>query len=516
MHMHEDVEPTASTNEPDVGEEADSDEQPAHGDKHEAKSPVRGRILVVDDETNARNALAELLRDEGYTVETASDGFKALPKLEEFAPDLLLTDLKMPGMDGISLMRKAQEADSEIVAVVMTAYGAVDTAVSAMRAGAADYITKPINFEELSIVLERALERRRLRVEAGQLRQRLSQRDRIENIVGASAPMARVFETILQVAPSRASVLITGESGTGKELVAAAIHQHSTRSAGPFVKLHCAALAETLLESELFGHEKGAFTGAMGRRDGRFQQADGGTLFLDEIGEISQSVQVKLLRFLQQREFERVGGNQTIKVDVRIVAATHRDLAAEVRAGRFREDLFYRLNVVTIETPPLRARVSDIPLLATRFLRRFAEENGKDVRGFSDEALQRLTQYGWPGNVRELENAVERAVVVCRHHDIRAQDLSPHIVKSTARAEDGLPVVPGASLAELERYAILKTLEHTGGSTSRAAEILGISPRTIQYRLHEYADARVTPATGKRSKAQQQPAAGNDSEDDAS
>jgi DNA-binding NtrC family response regulator len=484
------------------GESLESPETPAQPDG--AKPRVRGRILVVDDETNARNALAELLRDEGYTVETAPDAFKALPKLEEFAPDLLLTDLKMPGMDGIGLMRKAQEVDGEVSAVVMTAYGAVDTAVSAMRAGAADYITKPINFEELSIVLERALERRRMRAETGQLRQRLSQRDRIENIVGASPPMARVFETILQVAPSRASVLITGESGTGKELVAAAVHQHSARASGPFVKLHCAALAETLLESELFGHEKGAFTGAMGRRDGRFQQADGGTLFLDEIGEISPSIQVKLLRFLQQREFERVGGNLTIKVDVRIVAATHRDLTAEVQSGRFREDLFYRLNVVTIEMPPLRSRVSDIPLLAMRFLQRFADENGKDVRGFSDEALQRLTQYNWPGNVRELENAVERALVVCRHHEVRAQDLSPHIVKTSARAEDGLPIVPGASLADLERYAILKTLEHTGGSTSRAAEILGISPRTIQYRLHEYADAR-TQTHGKRGAAKAQP-----------
>jgi DNA-binding NtrC family response regulator len=468
----------------------------------EIRPRVRGRVLVVDDETNARNALAELLRDEGYTVETAPDGFKALPKLEELEPEVLLTDLKMPGIDGIELMQKAHNTDANLVTVVMTAYGAVDTAVAAMRQGAADYITKPINFEELSIVLERALERRRLRMEAGQLRHRLSQRDRIENIVGASAPMARVFETILQVAPSRASVLITGESGTGKELVASAIHQHSTRASGPFVKLHCAALAETLLESELFGHEKGAFTGAMGKRDGRFQQADGGTLFLDEIGEISPAIQVKLLRFLQQREFERVGGNQTIKVDVRIVAATHKDLSVEVREGRFREDLFYRLNVVTIETPPLRARISDIPLLATRFLQRFAEENGKELRGFSDEALQRLTQYAWPGNVRELENAIERAVVVCRHHEVRAQDLAPHIVRTSPRLEDGLPVVPGASLSELERYAILKTLEHTGGSTSRAAEILGISPRTIQYRLHEYAEAR--PPQGKRSSKTQQ------------
>jgi DNA-binding NtrC family response regulator len=489
--MNSNLQPHTGLEQPAESAEEPRDEgsQPAP----RTKLALGGRILVVDDETNARNALAELLRDEGYTVETAPDAFKALPKLEELQPELLLTDLKMPGMDGIELMRKARSHDADLVTVVMTAYGAVDTAVSAMRQGAADYITKPINFEELAIVLERALERRRLRVEAGQLRHRLSQRDRIENIVGASPPMARVFESILQVATSRASVLITGESGTGKELVAAAIHQHSPRASGPFVKLHCAALAETLLESELFGHEKGAFTGAVGRRDGRFQQADGGTLFLDEIGEISPATQVKLLRFLQQREFERVGGNQTIRVDVRVVAATHRDLSREVREGRFREDLFYRLNVVTIDTPPLRDRTSDIPLLATRFLQRFAAENEKELRGFSDEALQRLTQYAWPGNVRELENAVERAVVVCRHHEVRAQDLPPQIVKTSVRPEDSLPVVPGASLSDLERYAILKTLEHTGGSTSRAAEILGISPRTIQYRLHEYADARPLP-----------------------
>ncbi len=445
----------------------------------------RSRILIVDDEVNARTALAELLRDEGYAVETAADGFKALPKLDDFAPDLVLTDLKMPGMDGIDLMRKSRERDPERVVVVMTAYGAVDTAVSAMREGAADYLTKPINVEELSLVLERALERRRLRAEAGQLRERLSQRHRIQNIVGGSPAMQPVFDTILQVAPSRASVLITGESGTGKELIAAAIHEHSPRAAGPFVKLHCAALAETLLESELFGHERGAFTGAMARRDGRFQQADRGTLFLDEIGEISAATQVKLLRFLQEHEFERVGGNQTIKVDVRIVTATNRDLLKRVKEGLFREDLYYRLNVVSIEVPPLRVRASDIPLLAAHFLRRYAEENGKPVEGFTDEALQRLVRYGWPGNVRELENAVERAVVVSRGDRIRPEDLSPSIVPSGA-SNDGMPPVPGSTLAELERYAILKTLEHTGGSTSRAAEILKISPRKIQYKLHEY------------------------------
>ena len=328
----------------------------------------RGRVLIVDDEANARTALAELLRDEGYQVETAADGFKALPKLDDFAPDLVLTDLKMPGMDGIDLMKKAREQDPERAVVVMTAYGAVDTAVAAMRQGAADYLTKPINVEELVLVLDRALERRKLRAEAGQLRQRLRERNRIAGIVGSSPAMQSVYDTVLQVAPSRASVLITGESGTGKELVAAAIHEHSPRASGPFVKLHCAALAETLLESELFGHERGAFTGAQARRDGRFQQADGGTLFLDEIGDITPATQVKLLRFLQEHEFQRVGGNQTIKVDVRVVAATNRDLLARVKEGLFREDLYYRLNVVSIEVPPLRARPSDIPLLAMHFL----------------------------------------------------------------------------------------------------------------------------------------------------
>ncbi len=464
---------------------------------------ARGRILVVDDEANARTALAELLRDEGYTIETAADGFKALPKLEEFAPDLLLTDLRMPGMDGLELMRKARELDPETVVVLMTAHGAVDSAVAAMRSGAADYLPKPINMDELVIVLERELERRRLRAETGQLRERLSEKHRISSIVGTSPAMQEVFDTVLQVAPSRASVLITGESGTGKELVAAALHEHSPRARGPFVKLHCAALAETLLESELFGHERGSFTGAVARRDGRFQQAHGGTLFLDEIGEISPSIQVKLLRFLQEHEFERVGGNQTIKVDVRVVAATNRDLLARVKQGAFREDLYYRLNVVSIEMPPLRTRVSDIPLLATHFLGRYAKENGKAITGFADAALERLTRYHWPGNVRELENAIERAVVVCRGDTVRPEDLSSAIVP--AQSADGVPAIPGTTLAELERYAILKTLELTGGATSRAAEMLGISPRKIQYKLQEYSAGRSgAPGSGGKSKGKEE------------
>ncbi len=463
----------------------------------------RARILVVDDEANARTALVALLGEEGYSVESAADGFKALPKLDEFAPDVVLTDLKMPGMDGLELMKRARAQDPERAVVVMTAHGAVDSAVAAMQAGAASYLTKPLNFDELLLVLERTLERRRLRVEAGQLRQRLADKHQIKNLVGSSSALQNVIETVLQVAPSRASVLICGESGTGKELVASAIHQHSPRASGPFVKLNCAALAENLLESELYGHERGAFTGALARRDGRFQQADGGTLFLDEIGEISPALQVKLLRFLQEHEFERVGGNQTIKVDVRIVAATNRDLKQRVRDGQFREDLYYRLNVVTIETPPLRVRPGDIPLLAMHFLNRYAPENEKQVTGFSDAALELLTRYEWPGNVRELENAVERAVVVARHELVDVSDLPPGLASSTKQAPGApptdYPAVPGSTLAELERFAILKTLEHTGGSTSRAAEILGISPRKIQYKLHEYHEGSAKKSEGESS-----------------
>jgi two-component system NtrC family response regulator/two-component system response regulator HydG len=300
--------------------------------------------------------------------------------------------------------------------------------------------------------------------------------------------MQQVFEIIDQVAPSRATVLITGESGTGKELVAGAIHQRSPRSGGPFIKLHCAALAESLLESELFGHERGSFTGAVGRKDGRFSLADGGTLFLDEIGEISPAIQVKLLRFLQEREFERVGGTQTIKVDVRVIAATNRDLKEEIAKGRFREDLFYRLNVVALEMPPLRERRSDIPALARFFLDRYSKANDKPIEDITPQTLELLTSYDWPGNVRELENAIERAVVLAPGTTLEARHL-PTTVRPTAATASGMPVIPGATMAELERYAILETMKATGGSTSKAAEMLAISARTIQYRLHEYNEA---------------------------
>jgi len=446
----------------------------------------KGRILVVDDEVNARTALTELLHDEGYTVDAAADGFKALGKMADFAPDLVLTDLKMPGMDGIQLLGKIRESDPELPVVMMTAFGEVETAVGAMRAGARDYLSKPVNVGELQVVVAREMSARKLRAEAGLLRERLAEKYSFNNIVGSSAPMQEVFKTVAQIASSRASVLITGESGTGKELIAAAIHERSPRASGPFVKLHCAALAESLLESELFGHERGSFTGATGRRDGRFQQANHGTLFLDEIGEISPALQVKLLRFLQEREFERVGGNETITVDVRIIAATNRDLRQMVADGKFREDLFYRLNVIALEMPTLRARPSDVPLLAGHFLRKYAEENGKDIQSFSGEALERLAGYRWPGNVRELENVVERAVVMAQAAQITPAELPPNL--APVRERTGVQI-PGATMDEIERYAITKTLESTGGSTSRAADILGISVRKIQYKLHEYESA---------------------------
>ena len=447
------------------------------------ESVLVGKILVVDDEANACAALVELLTGDGFEVRGAENGVAALAELERFAADVVLTDVKMPEMDGLELLDQVQQRYPEIVVVVMTGFGDVATAVEAMTRGAADYLTKPINFDELIVILRRVLEQRRLAQETTVLRTRLAEERGFSGLIGDSGPMKKVYAVIERVAPSRASVLITGPSGTGKELVACALHERSPRNRGPFIRLHCAALAETLLESELFGHERGAFTGAVARHEGRFQLADGGTLFLDEIGEISPAVQVKLLRFLQEREFERVGGTETISVDVRLIAATNCNLADAVKEGRFREDLYYRLNVVGIDMPPLADRVSDIPLLASHFLARFAEENGRAVSGFSPQALQAIESYSWPGNVRELENAVERAVVMCSGSLI----LPEHLPRSVAPpVESDGPSIPGSTLDEIERFTILKTLESTRGSTSKAAEILGISVRKVQYKLHEY------------------------------
>jgi DNA-binding NtrC family response regulator len=451
---------------------------------------ARGRVLIVDDEANARTALSEILRDEGFDTETAADGFKALGKVEDFHPEVILTDLKMPGLDGIGLMEKSKAAAPDAVVVVMTAYGTIGSAVDAVKRGAENYLTKPLDdADALVAIVEKGVEKSRLLQETRRLRDRLRERNVFGHIVGEHASMKKLLEMVGQVAPSRASVLILGESGTGKELVAEAVHRNSPREGKPFVRLNCAALAESLLESELFGHERGAFTGAIGRREGRFKQADGGTLFLDEVSEIPPALQVKLLRFLQTREFERVGGNETLKVDVRVLAATNRDLAERIKEGKFREDLFYRLNVVTLEIPALRDRASDIPALATFFLRKYAQENGKTIEGIDEQALDALMHYRWPGNVRELENAIERAVVLGEDRKrIEAKHLPAAVAPVTT--EDGPPAVPGATIYELEKWAILRTLEALGGSTSRAATVLGISARKIQYKLHEYQTGR--------------------------
>jgi two-component system response regulator HydG len=447
---------------------------------------ARGTVLVVDDEANARRGMKALLEQEGFAVSTAGDGAEALDLLAAGSFDVVVTDLKMPRVDGLELLKRARQTYEDLPVLMVTAHGAVESAIAAMKAGAEDYLEKPVQIDELVVVLERVLRNRKVREEVRELRGRLDERFRPGNLIGESSSMQTVFKVIGQVAPTRASVLITGESGTGKELVAQAIHQASPRRHGPFIKLHCAALAETLLESELFGHEKGSFTGASGRREGRFKQADGGTLFLDEIGEIPLSTQVKLLRFLQERTFERVGSNETLKVDVRVIAATNRRLEEEVREGRFREDLYYRLNVVSIEMPPLRVRPNDILLLAEHFLKKYAVENGKKIKGFSPEALERLSEHGWPGNVRELENVIERSVVMCDGELITPESLPV----SLTTPQKAVVRIPGSTFAEIERHAILSTLEAVGGSTTRAARMLDISVRTIQYRLHEYGLAR--------------------------
>ena len=453
----------------------------------------RGRILIVDDERNALDALDDLLRQEGYRTATARDGLDALAKIASFEPEVVLTDLKMPRMDGLELLTRARAELPHAAFVVMTAFGSIDTAVEAMRRGAENYVTKPLDFAALSAQLERAMEKAKLSAEAAGLRARLEARFSSDAIIGDHPAMQRLLKLVAQVAPSRATVLIEGETGTGKELVAAAIHQHSARKSGPFVRLNCSALAETLLESELFGHERGAFTGAVARRAGRFEQADGGTIFLDEVSEIPLPLQVKLLRFLQERELERVGGNETLQLDVRIVAATNRPLKPLVEDGLFREDLYYRLNVIELEVPPLRRRTSDVPLLATHFLRRYCADNDRvdndrAITGFSDEAMRALLAYPWPGNVRELENAIERAVVLSTGSVIDAEHL-PRSHSSGAPSGGGLDLlIPGVTMDELERIAIAKTLEAVDGSTAKAAEMLGISRRKIQYRLKEWGE----------------------------
>jgi len=456
------------------------------------------RVLIVDDDAGTRSALKSLLESQGYSVDQAADGAAALERLVDLPPDLIVTDLDMPVMNGMQLLSALRERGQDVPVIVATSAAELSSAVEAMRSGATDYLTKPVDFDALLVALERAVEQRNIRLENENLRRQVREQngEGIQGLLGMSPVMQKVYRLARQVAGSRATVLITGESGTGKGEFARAIHALGPRSHKPFVSVHCASLAENLLESELFGHEKGSFTGADRRRVGRFEQAHEGTLFLDEVGEIPASIQVKLLTVLQDRRFERVGGNESIKVDVRIVAATNRDLAQEVAAGRFREDLYYRLNVVHAEMPPLRMRGGDMLVLAEHFLRRFALEDHKQIEGFTDRARMKLRGYRWPGNVRELENAIERAVVLCDGDRID-EDHLPY-GSGAGGGLDGI-AVPGATMAELEKYAILKTLDSVDGSTVRAAELLDISVRTIQYRLHEYGLVKERVAPGAKS-----------------
>jgi DNA-binding NtrC family response regulator len=432
----------------------------------------RNRVLVVDDDAVITTGLEQLLSEQGYLVDTAGDGVNALGVWAQNRPDVVLTDLNMPRMDGMQLMRKLLESDAQLPVIVVTGAGDMQSAITAMREGARDYVTKPVDPTKLTQSIERVLPRPAPAVAAAK-----ASAEPFSGLLGTSAPMQAVYDVASKVAPTRAAVLITGETGTGKGRLAQAIHDSSTRKGGPFVPVHCVALVDSLLESELFGHERGAFTGALKKHVGRFEEAHGGTLFLDEIGEIPLTTQVKLLRVLQEKTFERVGGNERVTVDVRLIAATSRDLHAEVSAGRFREDLYYRLNVVRIEMPPLRVRGDDIMVLADSVLQRQAAANDKTIQGFTEAARQKLVAHTWPGNVRELENVTERAVVMCGGSMIDAE----HLTLERPRT----PTKP-ATLTDIEREAILSTLEAVGGSTKRAAEILGISVRTIQYRLHEY------------------------------
>jgi two-component system response regulator AtoC len=441
-------------------------------------------LLVVDDEKNTRDGLRDALEDH-YEVYVAGDMAGAMAVLETDPVDVLITDLRLGAENGMDLMEKALKLAKPPLCIMMTAYGSVDTAVEAMKRGAYDFVTKPVNIDRLEMLIQRALRERDTRRENIELRQQVSRRVGLETMIGQSPAMVEVFETIKQVAPSRATVLIQGETGTGKELAAQAIHALSTRASKKFVAVHCKAFSPQLLESELFGHERGAFTGAFERRIGRFEQASGGTLFLDEIGEIDENTQVKVLRVLGERTFERVGGNQTLRADVRLIAATNRDLATLVAEGKFRDDLYFRLNVVPLTMPPLRSRREDIPLLVQAFLRESSKENGKPFRELAPEAMARILEYNWPGNVRELRAAIEHAVVMCSTPKIGVRDL-PASIRQAVQTSDGQTQEPeGLNLHQTERNLIFRALEQSGGNRTEAAKILGISRRTLHRRLKE-------------------------------
>ena len=439
-------------------------------------------ILIIDDERNTREVMGRFL-DGQYEVVLAEDGVHVLKALKERRFDLVLTDLRMPGVDGFTVLSECIKQTPALPCVVITAYGSVENAVKAVKAGAFDFVTKPVNFDRLEIVIQRALESERLKNENQELRRKLGQVSGNVNIIAKSLAMKEVMDTVRQVAPSKSTVLITGESGTGKELIAIALHEYSGRS-GKLLPVHCAALPPNLLESELFGHEKGAFTGASELRKGRFELADQGTLFLDEIGEIDQQIQVKLLRALETHNFERVGGSETIYTDTRVVTATNRDLRQMVLDGKFREDLFYRLDVVTIHLPPLRERLEDIPLLVKHYIDHFAFENGKSISSISEEALEVLCKYDWPGNIRELRNCIERMVVLSRDEILGKASIPFHIAN---KHRASIAAVPGSlDIDKNEKMLIARALEECGGNRTHAADKLGISRRTLHRKLKTY------------------------------
>ena len=449
------------------------------------------RILIAEDDRNTLSGLTQILQDEGYEVTGVDSGHKALRALERNRYDILLTDLKMPEVDGMQLYESSRNVSPEMKTIVMTAFSSVKDAVEAMKAGVYEYLTKPLNLDELFVILRKATEEQNLRRENEELKDRLQQSYRFEGIIGQSAAMQQVFKTIAKVAQSQATVLIRGDSGTGKELVARAIHYNGPRSTRPLVEISCSSFPETLLESELFGYEKGAFTGAVARKRGRVELADAGTIFLDEIGDISATVQTKLLRLLQEREITRLGSTESVKVDVRVITATNRDLERAILDGYFREDLYYRLNVIPVFLPPLRERLDDIPLLTGHFIKRYNALNNKNVKGLSEEALQMCLNYSWPGNVRELENAIENAIVL-GEGEIILPDQLPFAIAMRERpyTASSAFITAGQSYREkmeaAERMVLEDAIRRANGNKSEAAKRLGISLRTMRYKIHKY------------------------------
>ena len=447
---------------------------------------MRVKILIVDDEPSHRLMLCAHLKS-GYDVSEASDGFQAVEAVKKRFFDLVLMDIRMPGMDGLEALRQIKAISPGIVVFIVTAFQSVETAREALRQGASDYIVKPVDAEELIANIKREFSYRDLQRENTLLKERLGEQFAESNIIARSPKMREVLANIALIAPSDATVLILGESGTGKELIANLIHERSTRAKKPFIKLNCAVLTETLLESELFGHEKGSFTGATERKPGRFELANGGSFFLDEVGEMSPTTQVKLLRILQEQQFERVGGTESITVDTRIITATNKELDKEVEANRFREDLYYRLNVVPIQLPPLRERKEDIPPLAEYFLKLYGEKNQREIVQILPEALDLMMRYDWPGNIRELENTIERGVIIARSEYLTPDELPPNIREiAESTTHYGSEVTVGSTIKEIEKEFIARTLTSVDGNRTRAAKILGITRKTLQNKIREY------------------------------